>query len=276
MRAVIGQYDPRHPEDGLQINFDEDDLERLAVALRRALPVMTGDEDGAFLVTPIDGQASAESVNAIMSALKGNPKIIEALAAQGGLNELHETISHLGRLATLKHAIAELEAAVARRESSEAVYQKWCERNSWAFGFIYVGADDLHTISRTDKVDLLLQRTFGGYRDLVELKTPTVKVLEKVRHFYTLSKPASEALGQALHYASRLQHLAYYQSGLQDAEDIRAHRPHTVVVIGSSAGWSNEMKQAWHQHNTALSDVQLWTFEDLIACGRRAIDVLSG
>lgn len=277
MTATLGQFDPRQPQDdGVCIRLDEDDVDVLAEVLRRAAPVMTANEDGRYVVTPVNAEMTRASIEALISALSGDPKMFEALAADDGLYRLQEAVSHLGRLAALKRSISELEEAIARKESSESFYQKWCEKNSWAFGFTYMSADDLHAISRSDKVDLLLQRLFGGYRDLVELKTPTTKVLERVRHFYTLSKQASEALGQALHYMSRLQHAAYYQGGMQDASHIRAHRPRAIIVVGSSDGWNQEMKQAWQEHNAALTDVQLWTFEELIECGRRAISVLGG
>lgn len=277
MSATLGQFDPRQPQDdGPCIRLDEDDVEVLAEVLRRAAPVMTAGEDGRYVVTPVGAEVTPASIEALISALSGDAKMFETLAADDRLYRLQEAVSHLGRLATLKRSIAELEDAVARKESSESFYQKWCEKNSWAFGFTYMKADDLHAISRSDRIDLLLPRLFGGYRDLVELKTPTVKVLEKVRHFYVLSRNASEALGQSLHYMSRLQHAAYYQGGLQDATHIRAHRPRAIVVIGSSADWNQEMKQAWQEHNTAITDVQLWTFEELIECGRRSISVLAG
>lgn len=278
MTATIGQFDPRLAhDDGTRIHFDEDDLELLAEVLRRAVPVMTADEPGSYLVTHVEktGDVKPAAVSALVSALSGNSAIFEALAADGDLAKLEESLSHLGRLATLKQAIVDLEEAVARKEQGETFYQRWCEKNSWAFGMTYLSADDIHQISRKDKVDLLLPRLFGGYRDLVELKTPSAKVLENVRHFYALSKQAAEAVGQALHYMSRLQQVAHYASGLQDAYHVRAHRPRAIVVIGSSADWNQEMRQCWHAHNAALTDVQLWTFEELIACGKRAISVLS-
>ncbi len=279
MTATIGQFNPSSTDDsdGVHINFDEDDLEVLAEALRRAVPVMTAEDDGRYIVARVEDGASVapDEISALVAALSNNPTIFDNLAAKGDLNRLQEAISHLGRLATLKQSIAELEAAVTQGESGESFYQKWCERNSWAFGMTYLTADDIHTISRSDKVDLLLPRLFGGYRDIVELKTPSAKVLDKVRHFYALTKPAAEAIAQALHYTSRLQYHAYYLGGLQDAPHIRAHRSRAIVVIGSSAGWNDEMRQSWQEHNAALTDVQLWTFEELIECGKRSISVLS-
>jgi hypothetical protein len=105
------------------------------------------------------------------------------LAAEGGLEKLDEMVSHLGRLAALNHAVEELEQALQRNETAESFYQGWCQRNSWAFGMNYLDADAIRKITREDQVDLLMPRLFGGYRDLVELKTPTVKVLDKLRDF---------------------------------------------------------------------------------------------
>lgn len=279
MEATLGQFDPRKPEDdGLHIRLDSDDLEVLAEILQRAAPVMNAEAEGRYLVTPVSSETvvSPQSIDGLLATLSTNPEVFEALAGEDALSKLDEAVSHLGRLAALKQSISQLEAALKRNESSEAFYQTWCERNSWAFGLTYIKADDIRTISRKDKVDLLLQRSFGGYRDLVELKTPTAKVLERVRHFYVLTKGAAEALGQALHYTSVLFQEAPTHGGLRDAPEIRAYRPRAIVVIGSSAGWTLDMRQAWHAHNCALTDVQLWTFEQLIDCGKRAISVLSG
>lgn len=278
MSGSLTQFNPRvQSDEGVRINLDEDDVEVLAEALRRVGQVMTKDSQGTYVVAEVaEGEGlTAASVHALIDVLTSDAKSLEGLVAEGGLGKLDEVLRHLGRLATLKQAISALEQALARDENHESFYQDWCKRNSWAFGLSYLDADDIRTITREDQVDLLLPRLFGGYRDLVELKTPNAKAIDKVRDFYALSKPASEALGQALHYTSVLQRHAPTHGGLQGASHIRAYRPRAIVVIGRSANWSIEMREAWHMHNCALTDVQLWTFEELLDCGRQAISVLA-
>ena len=77
----------------------------------------------------------------------------------------------------------------------------------------------------------------SGYRDIVELKRPDMRVLlydEDHRNFY-FSADVSRAIGQCHRYLDVLHEVA--AQGLLDHPEIVAYHPRRIIVIGRSARW---------------------------------------
>ena len=135
--------------------------------------------------------------------------------------------------------------------------------------------DDIREISPGDKLDMLLPTVISGYRDIVELKRPDMKVLlrdESHRNYY-FSSDVSKAIGQCHRYLDVLHEVA--SDGLRDHPEIVAYHPRAIIVIGRSHDWDGEKLQALHGLNTRLSGVTIMTYDQLLSQGERLVEILS-
>ncbi|MCI0564535.1 MAG: DUF4263 domain-containing protein, partial [Nitrososphaera sp.] len=135
--------------------------------------------------------------------------------------------------------------------------------------------DAVRDISPGDRLDLLLPTVISGYRDIVELKRPDVPVLlfdTAHRNFY-FSADVSKAIGQCHRYLDVLHEVA--SKGLRDHPEIVAYHPRAIIVIGRSAGWSEDKLRALHGLNRRLTGVTIMTYDHLLAQGERLVEILS-
>jgi hypothetical protein len=124
-------------------------------------------------------------------------------------------------------------------------------------------------------LDLLLPNVIAGYRDIVELKRPDMRVLledESHKSFY-FSAEVSKAVGQCHRYLDVLHEVA--AQGLRDHPEVVAYHPRAIIVIGRSQGWSEARLRALHGLNRRLSGVMIMTYDHLLAQGERLIEMLS-
>lgn len=132
----------------------------------------------------------------------------------------------------------------------------------------------MRDITSGDHLDLLLPTVISGYRDIVELKRPDMRVLlydEDHRNFY-FSADVSRAIGQCHRYLDVLHEVA--AKGLRDHPEIVAYHPRGIIVIGRSAEWSLEHLKALHGLNRRLSGVTVMTYDQLLAQGERLVEML--
>jgi hypothetical protein len=114
----------------------------------------------------------------------------------------------------------------------------------------------------------------AGYRDIVELKRPSVDVLrwdEKHGNYY-FSSLVSQAIGQCHRYLDVLHEVA--AKGLRDNPEVVAYHPRATIVIGRSKGWPEDKLRALHGLNRRLSGVNIMTYDHLLAQGERLLDVV--
>jgi len=178
-------------------------------------------------------------------------------------------------LPEMKTAVTALRYALDGGDDAEATYQNWCEKHSWAFGNAYVVRDNIREISPGDHLDVLLPTVIAGYRDLVELKRPSVEVLhwdDRHRNFY-FSSEVSRAIGQCHRYLDVLHEVA--ANGLRDHPEIVAYHPRATIVIGRSCDWPESKLRALHGLNHRLSCLNIMTYDHLLAQGERLISLLS-
>lgn len=274
------RYDKSAGWEQTAISLQAPAAQKLREVLGQHLAV--ADEDsGAYLVIRTDGtvadhgELGAEQIAAAVQQLLQTDGVAAQVAGLDlGAELLHALRTEL-RLRELRDAVAELTNHLREGTAGEQVYQTWCEHHSWAFGNAYVVNDQLRAISATDRIDLLLPRLLGGFRDLIELKRPDFPVLNfdssHQNHYW--SAEASKAIGQCHRYLDVL-HSEVGDGGLRDAPDVVAYHPRATIVIGRSDTWSPDDHRALHGLNRRLSDMSIITFDHLLAQARRTLELV--
>lgn len=210
-----------------------------------------------------------------LTRVLGQQEIVKHLADANLADELLRAFRGALRLREMQTAVAQLRTLLDQGDTNEQSYQSWCERNSWAFGNAYVMRDEVREISAGDSLDLLLPTVIAGFRDIVELKRPDVKVLhwdEVHRNFY-FSADVSRAIGQCHRYLDVLHEVAAH--GLRDHPEIVAYHPRAILVIGRSNDWRERKLTALHGLNARLSGITIMTYDHLLNQGERLVQILS-
>lgn len=232
---------------------------------------MISVEEGTVQVGELDPSVVA---GAIAGPLREN-EVVSHLAELDLSAEMVTAFRGAIRLKELRTALASLRHHLDGGVADEQTYQAWCEEHSWAFGNAYVVNDCVRAISRSDKVDLLLPRVLGGFRDLIELKRPDKTVLAydtaHKNHYFTTE--VSKAIGQCHRYLDVLEEDGRH--GLRDAREVVAYHPRATIVIGRSANWCDDEHRALHGLNARLAGISVMTDDHLLAQGQRTLDLLS-
>lgn len=263
------------------LSLSEIEARRLLSGLKEHLAVAEEDEDGDYILLKVsDGSAAIGSLDpshvtgALLSVLS-QQEILCHLGESELSEELTTALKASIHLREMRAAVAKLRLLLESGESSEQMYQTWCEEHSWAFGNAYVMRDEVRSISPSDNLDLLLPSVIAGYRDIVELKRPDMNVLNyddaHRNHYFTAD--VSKAIGQCHRYLDVLHEAA--AQGLRDHPEIVAYHPRSIIVIGRSHNWNNEQLKALHGLNQRLSGITVMTYDQLLAQGERLIDILA-
>lgn len=267
--------------DEKSVSLPEQAARRLLSNLQTHLKVAESGEDGnSFVIRVSEGTAQLGTHNPIkvaqaLTKVLGQPEILQHLGKTELSEEFLSAFKGAIRLNEMRGAVATLREHLKNGVSDEGVYQAWCERHSWAFGNAYVVKDDLRDISAGDRLDLLLPTVIAGYRDLIELKRPDMKVLlfDDTHRNYYFSSDVSKAIGQCHRYLDVLHEEA--ANGLRDHPEIVAYHPRAIVVIGRSHDWDEEKLRALHGLNSRLSSLMVMTYDQLLAQGERLIEIVS-
>lgn len=263
------------------LNLNAQATRKLHRALGERLAIGTKEEAGDYILIPVEPGVpnlaghDPSKVAAALSAALGHEDILRHLSGLELSAELAKALRGAVRLADMRAAIDQLRELLDSDQANESIYQSWCEAHSWAFGNAFVMRDDVRRISAGDEVDMLLARAVSGYREIVELKRPDMKVIvEDVAHrsFY-FSSEVSKAIGQCHRYIDVLHDHA--AKGLLDHPEIVAYHPRAIIVIGRSKGWNVDWARALHGLNHRLSGVVVMTYDQLLAQGERLVDILS-
>lgn len=174
----------------------------------------------------------------------------------------------------MKEAVQELKSYLEDGGTKEQVYQRWCENYSWVFGSSYLTSDQVRSISASDSIDLLLPSVLSGFRDIVELKRPDMKILlydESHKNYY-FSSDVSKAIGQSKRYIGVFRDAA--KNGLMDNKEIIACEPKAIIVIGRLSDWNEEKIQALQELSSELHNISIITYDELLARGERQLAIL--
>ncbi len=280
MHCKIIRTDKRNGFQETSINLDGAASNGLYSAIKQHLTIVD-ESDGSYLLIQTNGMVHGKEGITIQQTAKAIEELFktEGVTAElSGINLSDEIIHALRtelRLRELRQAVADLASHLREGEVEESIYQAWCENNSWSFGNAYVVNDQLRAISAADKVDLLLPRNLGGFRDLIELKRPDMHIIlrDKSHNSWYFSAEVSKAIGQCHRYLDVL-HQEVGLSGLRDAPDVFAYHPRATVVVGRTNEWTDEQYRALHGLNSRLTDISVISYDHLLAQARRILELV--
>lgn len=263
------------------ITLTERASRKLLSALEKQFQVAEVNEDGKYLLLRVsDGSADVRKhdpqmvANALTKVLS-QKDILAHLENAELSEELVVSLRSAIRIREMQTAVSELRDSLNRSEVDEIIYQTWCERHSWAFGSAYVVNDLVRNITASDNLDMLLPNVIAGYRDLVELKRPDMKVLnyDSSHRNYYWSSEVSKAIGQCHRYLDVLHEVA--ATGLRDHPEIVAYHPRAIIVIGRSQDWDDKSLRALHGLNHRITSITVMTYDQLLAQGERLLSIVS-
>lgn len=210
-------------------------------------------------------------LDALGNALNGSYEQFQTINIEAELTAAIQ--SHL-RYSTLSNSINNLRNMVSDETVNEIDFQKWFEQNYWALGNAYIARDEVRRISPVDEVDLILERTANGLRDILEIKkaSPTVLIEDVSRSQFYFSSDVSKAIGQCSRYLEVFSQNAH--KGLQDADDIIARQPIAIIVIGRSHNWTNLQRRALHRLNSHLHGIRVKTYDEIISEAEQLLSVI--
>jgi len=263
------------------VSLPEQAARKLLSSLEKHLEVAGAGVDGNYLVIRVSegtaqlGSHDPSKVAQALTKVLAQPELLQHLDKTELSEEFLSAFKSAIRLKEMRSAVATLRHNLSRGLADESVYQSWCEKHSWAFGNAYVMRDDVRDISAGDRLDLLLPTVIAGYRDLIELKRPDMKVLmfDNAHQNYYFSSEVSKAIGQCHRYLDVLHEEA--AQGLRDHPEIVAYHPRATIVIGRSNDWEDYQLRALHGLNRRLSSLTVMTYDQLLAQGERLIEMVS-
>jgi len=261
--------------------LDETEARLLLNALNAHMAVTHESQDGNFLVIKIDegvaqiGAHDPSKVAQALTSVLGQKEIVKHLQNTELSAELMKSFRTVIKLTEMRSAVTELREKLQQGEVSEAVYQDWCEKHTWAFGNAYIIRDNVRSISTGDKLDIILPKVISGYRDIVELKRPdkTVLAWDETHNNYYFASEVSKAIGQCHRYLDVFHEEA--AKGLRDHPEVVAYHPRAIIIIGRSNDWSEAKQKALHGLNCRLSNITIMAYDHLLAQGERLLEMLA-
>ena len=269
------------PLEEKSVSLDQAAARTLLKALRQHFGVAKEAKDGEYIFIRVSektaqlGEHDPAAIAAALTSVLSQREIVAHLANLELSDELARAFRGAIRLKEMRAAVTELRVTLDRGENEEQVYQRWCEKHTWAFGNAYVVRDNVRDISTGDSLDLLLPTVIAGYRDIVELKRPDAGVIlyDEAHRDHYFSADVSKAIGQCHRYLDVLHEVAAH--GLRDHPEIVAYHPRGIIVIGRSAKWDGDQLKALHGLNHRLSGITVMTYDQLLAQGERLVEMLS-
>lgn len=277
-KKTAGRYNVGFPAE---FTLSHDEAVQLQRILAAGIAIAEGREVGDYVTLRVNDVELLEAARRDPTAVAG--AIIPILMSDGVLASLAAFPDTASLMAGLEAAarVAELEAGARELQQmldggvvQEQAYQDWCERHWWAFGPVYIARDDVRVIAIGDSVDVLMERTANGLRDIFELKRPDMKVLnyDRDHRSYYWSSETSKALGQCHRYLDALHEGA--ARGLRDNPHVVAYHPRARLIIGRSLEWTEEERSQLHGLNSRLHGLSVLTYDDLLMQAQQMIDLL--
>lgn len=180
------------------------------------------------------------------------------------------------KITEIEKAIAEFEQLLETSSDKEKPFENWCKENTWAYGNYYVLTEEIHTISNAEKVDALLKNAVNDFRDIVEFKKPSAQILkfDTSHNNYYFAEDAAMAISQVINYAEIFDEVA--ERGLHKHEDIKGYNPKSIIIIGRTNHYTPEMIKSLHSLNSRLNNIQILSYDMLLAQCKNLLSQLKG
>ncbi|WP_164737870.1 Shedu anti-phage system protein SduA domain-containing protein [Streptomyces luteoverticillatus] len=211
--------------------------------------------------------AQRDDIADVVSGLVSTPEGLSAAEA-AVINQRRKTVAALQKLA--------LDGG-----SNETTMQKALKDLYWVFGGQYVGIAERRDLMPLDQHDIPLVCADGSLQ-IVELKGPECKVVERHRNHFIVSSEVHKAVGQCMNYLRTMDETGMglqtvHENDLGISYDYR--RAGGIVVIGhpgrkgSTEIERKQVEQTIRSYNSHLSRVQVLTYADLLDSAERALGV---
>jgi len=188
-----------------------------------------------------------------------------------------------GRIqANRRRIIDELETRLSSGNFSETSgddsWQKWIYKNSWLFGINYQPPIEKQKININGIMPDFLFPTLDGFVDILEIKLPSVDIIEKdVDHLgsWVWSKDANCAIGQVVNYLCEIDRLKFeIEKSIQQVygRTISMLKPRAFILIGQNDSWDFDKKEGLRKLNHSLHGIEILTYSDLLKRGEAFIE----
>ncbi|HEY3828238.1 MAG TPA: Shedu immune nuclease family protein [Solirubrobacteraceae bacterium] len=215
------------------------------------------------------------------------PQIVHSLidSPDGELAEVlatlqPEAIVALGRKVDLSQLDALLDVWLENGDNAdEAFWQKLLAQHAWVFSQLtgspvvvlqeraYVGGKGINNRGGGE-VDFLVRNSLTHNVAFVEIKTPTTPICAapyRTSGAFSLHKELSGGVVQVLGYRESFEktfnHLRL-ESGL---DDFPSYNPRCILIAGSADALQPDEARSCELFRNALSDGQVWTFDEVVA-----------
>jgi hypothetical protein len=220
----------------------------------------------------IDRESIPEVVRSVVDSK--DPELAEALATLQP-----EVIIALGRKADLSQLDALLEVWLENTDNNdEGFWQKLLADHAWVFSQLtgspvvvleeraYVGGKGVENRGGGE-VDFLLRNELTDNVAFVEIKTPGTPICGgayRTSGAFSLHKELSGGVVQVLGYRDRFEK-SFNQLRMESGVgEFRSFNPRCVLIAGSAASLGEDEARSFELFRNALSDVQIWTFDEVV------------
>lgn len=216
-----------------------------------------------------DVEPDLSRLSSLVDALQPAPEAIDALAS-------------IAAIKNFRIALDKFREMLGNPDLLEVIYHEFLAKHPWLLGTHYteVIASE-YPAWFNSRVDLMLLSAFGSV-DIIELKRPTMEVLQQMDSgrpkrsglsSWKISPDLSAAFGQARKYIRHLDEnrlVVEEQLGLRSGEP-RIYRPRVIIVAGHKL--DPEALRDLHDINTSDGRILVFTYDDLLAIGEATIRI---
>jgi len=210
--------------------------------------------------------AFAEDTGKIKALNRIHEKLIERI------NELERIKAHLekqkSRVPTLKKKIGEFKKMIDSEDIDERKLQEFLKKEPWMFGTDYTNIiKSERTLTITSRNDFLIKR-FDGYFDILELKSPKHELFTGSTR-RALSNHLKNAISQVIKYLAQAR--TYYLS-IKEQTGLDVYFLKGIIVMGRR---KEKDKQLLRIHNEYLSNIEIWTYDDLLDKAKKPLKYIN-
>jgi hypothetical protein len=203
----------------------------------------------------------------------------ETAIAAGG-SKLWEA-AEVAAISVRRNKIAALQVLAKAHGTTETVMHKAIGDSYWVFGGEYITIAPRRDLALLDQHDYPLLRADSSLQ-IIELKGPAEKLVEKYRNHYIVSVSVHQAVGQCMNYLRALDEQGptlqtTYRNEL--GIDIDFRRARGTVVIGypdynelpPTAPSKSQIEQTVRSYNSYVSRIQVVTYFELLDSADRVL-----
>lgn len=168
-----------------------------------------------------------------------------------------------------ENAIIRLEEIINNKNSykNEVDINKFLSKNLWMFNNEYVFFSKDNKINSKNILDLV-PKTFEGYIDIIELKLPSVKIInyDKSHNNYYPSAELTKAIAQCMNYILEMEKLTINKPNFL--------KPKATIIIGSAENLSIEETNFLRLLNSSYHNIKILTYQQLLENARNSLNFI--